>query len=87
MTDVGTGILVLLGLFVGTYLCAFFPSWIKASPFVMDLIAIFGGGMIIGVAMIILLPESSSILINASNELARLDGESLDKVISREIMI
>ena len=57
--------LVCVALFVGTFLCAYLPSIIRASPKTLNLIAIFGGATIVGAALIIILPESASLLINA----------------------
>ena len=57
--------LVCVLLFMGTFLCAYIPSIINASPKVLNLIAIFGGATIIGLALIIIVPESAAILINA----------------------
>ena len=61
--------LVCLGLLVGTFICGYAPSLISASPRVMNLIAIYGGGVIIGASIVIILPEAASILINALHEL------------------
>ena len=45
---------------------------INASPKIMNLVAIYGAGVIIGSAIVIILPESTSILINAQNEMRNL---------------
>ena len=57
--------LVCVALFIGTFLCGYLPSVIKADPRTLNLIAIYGGATIIGAALIIILPESTSIVINA----------------------
>ena len=61
---------------------------ITAPPAMMNKIAIFGGGTIIGAAIIIVLPEAASILINAQNKLDEMDGIELTEktVISDQIM-
>ena len=64
--------LICTSLLAGTFLCAFAPSLINASPKVMNLVAIYGGGVIIGAAIVIILPEAASILINAQYELNEL---------------
>ena len=64
-SDIGKAFLVFVLLFIGTFICGYLPSCIKAPPNVMNKIAIFGGGTIIGAALIIVLPEASGILINA----------------------
>ena len=64
-SDIGTAFIVFFLLFIGTFICGYLPSFIRAPPNVMNKIAIFGGGTIIGAALIIVLPEASGILINA----------------------
>ena len=54
-----------LALFIGTFICGYLPSCISAPPHIMNKIAIFGGGTIIGAAIIIVLPEASAIIINS----------------------
>ncbi len=51
----------------------------------MNKIAIFGGGTIIGAAIIIVLPESSGILINAQNKLDQLDGKTSDEIVTKQV--
>ena len=60
---------IFLALFLGTLLCGYLPSCISAPPHIMNKIAIFGGGTIIGAALIIVLPEASAIMINAQDKL------------------
>lgn len=65
-----TTLLVCIGLALGTYLCGYLPQKINASQKTLSLIAIFGGGTLVGAALLVVLPESAAILINASNEMA-----------------
>ena len=65
INDTVAVLLICVALLAGTFFCAYAPSMINASPKVMNLIAIFGGGTIIGAAIVIVLPEAASILINA----------------------
>ncbi len=51
----------------------------------MNKIAIFGGGTIIGAAIIVVLPESSGILINAQNKLDQLDGKTSDELVTKQV--
>lgn len=76
MGEILTAFFIFLALFIGTFICGFLPSLISAPPAVMNKIAIFGGGTIIGAAIIIVLPEASGIVINAQNELDVMDGVS-----------
>ena len=63
--DILTAFFIFISLALGTFICGYLPSLISAPPKVMNKIAIFGGGTIIGAAIIIVLPEASSIVINA----------------------
>ena len=71
--------LVCVLLFIGTFLCAYLPSIIRASPKVLNLIAIFGGATIIGAALVIIVPESASILINAQYSLNLMHGVKMNQ--------
>ena len=73
--DTLTVLLICIALLGGTFFCAYAPSFINASPKVMNLVAIYGGGTIIGAAIVIILPEAASILINAQHELNELHPE------------
>ena len=85
MTDILQAFFTFTALFMGTLLCGYLPSCISAPPHVMNKIAIFGGGTIIGAALIVVLPEASSILINAQNKLDRMDDKQVDEVLSDKI--
>ena len=65
-------LLICTALLAGTFICGYAPSLINASPKIMNLVAIYGAGVIIGSAIVIILPESTSILINAQNEMRNL---------------
>ena len=68
-------LLICLGLLAGTFVCGYAPSLINASPKIMNLVAIYGGGVIIGAAIVIILPEAATILINAQHELKGLNPQ------------
>ena len=77
--------LIFFILFIGTFICGYLPSFIKAPYKVMNKIAIFGGGTIIGATLIVILPEACGILINAQNQLDVLQGKQVTEVVSHEI--
>lgn len=52
----------------------------------MNKIAIFGGGTIIGAALIVVLPEACSILINAQDKLDHMDGLIQTEIVSHKVM-
>lgn len=66
MEEITSAFFVFFALFLGTFICGYLPSCINAPPHVMNKIAIFGGGTIIGAALIIVLPEASGIVINSN---------------------
>lgn len=86
MHDVFEAFFILLGLAVGTFLCGFLPSMIRASPRVMNHIAIFGGGTIIGAAIIIILPECCGMMINTQYQLDELNGVPHEETVSSDTM-
>ena len=87
MSQVLTMAMICLLLFCGTFACGYLPSLIKAPPKVLNLIAIFGSATIIGAALIIILPESASILINSQHNLNRLRGEEIndEEIVDEEL--
>ena len=52
-------------MFVGTFLMGFLPTFIKASPKIMNLISVFGAGLLVGVALIVIIPEGMLTLAGA----------------------
>lgn len=85
MGDILQAFFVFLALFVGTFICGYLPSCISAPPHAMNKIAIFGGGTIIGAAIIVVLPESCGILINAQNKLDTLQGVTSTSVVTKQV--
>ena len=83
--DIAKAFLIFFLLFVGTFVCGYLPSFIKAPYKVMNKIAIFGGGTIIGATLIVILPEACGILINAQNKLDVLQGKHVTEVVSHDI--
>mmetsp|Transcript_15801 Transcript_15801/g.21385 ORF Transcript_15801/g.21385 Transcript_15801/m.21385 type:complete len:118 (+) Transcript_15801:45-398(+) len=86
MDDIFEAFLILLGLAAGTFICGYLPSCINASPRVMNLIAIFGGGTIIGAAIIVILPECCGIMINTQHKIDELEGKPVTEVVNHDIM-
>ena len=54
--------LLCFGLFVSTFIMGYAPSIIKKSRKTMNLLAIFGGGLLIGAALEIIVPEGMQVL-------------------------
>ena len=59
-------ILLSLLMFLGTTLLGWAPTWLKASTKVMNLISIFGAGMLVGAAIIVVIPEAVKCIIDAT---------------------
>jgi len=54
--------LMAVGLFVFTFLIGFLPTKFKTSQKWMNLIAIYGAGLLVGAAIIVILPEGMMVL-------------------------
>ena len=55
-------ILMALFMFVFTFLFGYVPTKITASRRVMNLIAILGAGLLVGAALIVIIPEGMLVL-------------------------
>ena len=65
--NISLEVLVLsLFMFLITFLMGWLPTWIQASTKVMNLISIFGAGMLVGAAIIVVIPEAVKIIIEAT---------------------
>jgi hypothetical protein len=51
-----------LFMFVSTFLIGFLPTKVKTSARWMNLIAIYGAGLLVGAAIIVILPEGMMVL-------------------------
>jgi zinc transporter 9 len=49
-------------MFVSTFIFGYVPTRIKTSQKVMNLIAIFGAGLLVGAALIVIVPEGMEVL-------------------------
>ena len=57
-----TVVIMALVIFVVTFAFGYLPTKIKTSQKIMNLIAIFGAGLLIGAALIVIIPEGISVL-------------------------
>ena len=55
-------VLMALGMFVSTFLIGFLPTKFKTSQKWMNIIAIYGAGLLVGAAIIVILPEGMLVL-------------------------
>ena len=59
-------LLLSLLMFLGTTLLGWAPTWLNASAKVMNLVSIFGAGMLVGAAIIVVIPEAVKCIIDAT---------------------
>jgi zinc transporter 9 len=58
-------LLMAVSLFLVTFTIGILPTKLQATPKVMNLISIFGAGLLVGAALIIIVPEGMSVLYQA----------------------
>ena len=58
-------LLMAISLFLVTFTMGLLPTKLPAPPNVMNLISIFGAGLLVGAALIIIVPEGMSVLYQA----------------------
>lgn len=51
-----------VGMFVSTFLLGYLPTKVKASTRIMNLIAIYGAGLLVGAALVVIIPEGMAVL-------------------------
>ena len=52
-------------MFVITFLMGYLPTRLTASQKIMNLISLFGAGLLVGAALIVIVPEGMTVLFNA----------------------
>jgi zinc transporter 9 len=52
-------------MFVTTFLFGYIPTKIKTSQRLMNLISIYGAGLLVGAALIVIVPEGMLVLFNS----------------------
>ena len=55
-------VLMAVGMFISTFLIGYLPTKFSTSPKWMNLIAIYGAGLLVGAAIIVILPEGMLVL-------------------------
>ena len=54
-----------IGMFLITFFIALLPTKIKAKKSTMDLISLFGAGLLVGAALIVIVPEGMIVLVES----------------------
>ncbi len=55
-------VLMSVGMFVSTFLLGYLPTKVKASAKIMNLIAIYGAGLLVGAALVVIIPEGMAVM-------------------------
>ena len=58
-------VLLCVGMFVITFFLGYLPTKLKSSQKIMNLIAIFGAGLLVGAALIVIVPEGMLVLLQS----------------------
>ena len=58
-------ILLGIGMFVSTFLVGYLPTKLRTSQRIMSLIAIFGAGLLVGAALVVIIPEGMLVLFSS----------------------
>ena len=69
-------ILLSLVMFLGTFLLGWIPTKLNAGKKCMNLVSIFGAGMLVGAAIIVVIPEAVKCIIDATYD-ADAEGEEV----------
>ncbi len=70
-------LLLALGMFLGSLLCGFAPACIAAKPQSVGVISLYGAGLLIGVSLLIIIPEGiRSMYLTSFNQMKQLSLSS-----------
>jgi zinc transporter 9 len=65
MSNIFSVTMMSLGMFALTTIIGLLPTHIKAKKSTMDLISIFGAGLLVGAALIVIVPEGMVVLVES----------------------
>ena len=65
-----------LFMFITTFAFGYLPTKLETSQRVMNLISIFGAGLLVGAALVVIVPEGMLVLFNSLNKEDDLDLSS-----------
>ncbi len=68
MADLLEVFVLSLGMFLATFLIGYLPTRLKTSKKIMNLIAIYGAGLLVGAALLVIIPEGMLILFTSLAE-------------------
>jgi len=61
-------VLLCIGLFLATFFSGITPYFLKTSKSLMNLIAVFGAGMLVSAALVVIIPEGLLALFSSYEE-------------------
>jgi len=76
--------LMAIGMFVSTFLIGYLPTKFQTSQKWMNLIAIYGAGLLVGAAIIIILPEGMMVLFESMISPDIINELGLDSHVSHD---
>ena len=65
LSDFSQVFLLSFGMFVSTFLLGYLPQVFKMNKTLLDLVSIFGAGLLVGAALLIIIPEGLMVLISS----------------------
>lgn len=68
MADLLEVLYLSFGMFIATFLVGYLPTRLKTSQKIMNLIAIYGAGLLVGAALVVIIPEGMLILFSSLAE-------------------
>ena len=65
LSDFSQVFLLSFGMFVSTFILGYMPQVFKMNKTLLDLVSIFGAGLLVGAALLIIIPEGLMVLISS----------------------
>jgi solute carrier family 39 (zinc transporter), member 9 len=72
--------LLSFGMFASTFLLGILPQVLKLNKTLLDLVSIFGAGLLVGAALLIIIPEGLMVLISSEIKVGSLEESAAGKV-------
>lgn len=82
-------VLLGLGMFLVTFLMGYLPSKLNTSQRIMNLIAIFGAGLLVGAAMVVIIPEGMLVLFTSMasiNDVSMIEDHVDEPITARLVL-
>jgi len=73
-----------ISMFLMTFLIGFLPTKLSGSPSFMNLISLFGAGLLVGAALIVIVPEGMSVLYQSLSSHA--DTEVINRYVGSSLI-